>query len=83
MSDDALVKKGNDIARQFAHLPPQHAAHEVATHLVKFWEPRMLDQLDALVRAGDGRLDPLLAAARHALAHGRQDDGELAEPSGG
>ena len=33
---------GNDIARQFAHLPTDVAAQAVARHIETFWDPRSL-----------------------------------------
>ena len=54
---------GNDIARQFAHLPEAEAVAAIARHIETFWDPRMRDALRALVASGDDDLDPLLAAA--------------------
>ncbi len=54
---------GNDIARQFAHLPEDEAVAAIARHIETFWDPRMRDALRALVASGDDDLDPLLAAA--------------------
>ena len=58
---------GNDIARQFAHLPADEAAEAVARHIATFWDPRMRRSLEALAAASDGSLDPLLAAAARRL----------------
>ena len=56
---------GNDIARQFAHLPADDAADRIAAHLEKFWDPRMRERLTMLL--GDPAMtreaDPLLVAA--------------------
>ena len=54
---------GNDIARQFAHLPTDVAAQAVARHIETFWDPRMRRTLEALVAAHDDSLDPLLVDA--------------------
>ena len=54
---------GNDIARQFAHLPVEVAAQAVARHIETFWDPRMRRALEALVAAHDDSLDPLLVDA--------------------
>ncbi len=62
---------GNDIARQFAHLPTDEAVEAIARHIATFWDPRMRRSLEALAAASDGSLDPLLAAAARRLpAHG-------------
>lgn len=59
---------GNDIARQFTHLPAAEAAEVVATHIERFWDPRMRRNLEALVAEGDDSLDPLLVDAAGRLA---------------
>ena len=58
-----VVRLANDIARQFAHLPPPEAAQAVAAHLHQFWDPRMLTDLSQEVAADPDRLDPLVLAA--------------------
>lgn len=85
MSDDLppVIRMGNDIARALHHLPDDEAAEAVATHLKKFWEPRMRRALVDLVRAGDPRVDALLAAATDRYLSGQVDRAEVAEPSGG
>jgi formate dehydrogenase subunit delta len=62
------VRMANDIARQFAHLPPDQGAAGVAAHLRSFWDPRMRAQLLDLVAAGGSGLDPLVLAAAQLLA---------------
>jgi formate dehydrogenase subunit delta len=59
---------GNDIARQFAHLPPAEAAAAVAAHIEAFWDPRMRRGLEALVAAHDDSLDPVVVDAAGLLA---------------
>jgi formate dehydrogenase subunit delta len=59
---------GNDIARQFTHLPPGEAAEAIARHIETFWDPRMRRALEALVAAQDDALDPLLVDAAGRLA---------------
>lgn len=54
---------GNDIARQFAHLPHDQAVSAIAGHLRLFWDPRMKEALRGAVAAGDGDVDPLLRDA--------------------
>ena len=36
-----VVRLGHDLVRNFEALPPDRAAVEIATHIRKFWEPRM------------------------------------------
>ena len=62
------ARMGNDIARQFAHLPAEDAVARIAAHLGQFWDPRMRRTLQALAAAGDDTLDPRLAAAAQRLA---------------
>ena len=62
------ARMGNDIARQFAHLPAEVAAQAVARHIETFWDPRMRRALEALVAAHDDSLDPLLVDAVGRLA---------------
>jgi formate dehydrogenase subunit delta len=59
---------GNDIARQFAHLPGPEAAQAVARHIETFWDPSMRRNLEALAAAQDDSLDPLLVDAAGRLA---------------
>ena len=44
---------GNDIARQFAHLPEGEAVERVAAHVRSFWTP----QMRANLRVAGGRRD--------------------------
>ena len=84
MSGDVppVVRLGRDLVRNFAALPPGKAAEEIATHMKKFWEPRMRRDLVARVRAGEVD-DPLLASAAGHLVEGDVDRAEVREPSGG
>jgi formate dehydrogenase subunit delta len=68
MNIAAEARMGNDIARQFAHLPPPEAAEAIAKHIESFWDPRMRRNLEALVAAHDDSLDPLLVDAAGRLA---------------
>ena len=57
------VRLGNDIARQFAHLPHEEATAAIARHLRTFWNPHMREALRSAVAVGDDDVDPLLADA--------------------
>ena len=61
------VRLGNDIARQFAHLPEGDAVARIAAHLERFWDPRMRRRLRDRVAHEDDDLDPLLVAAARGL----------------
>jgi formate dehydrogenase subunit delta len=61
------VRLGNDIARQFAHRPRAQAVELIASHIERFWDPRMRARLRELVAAGDPDLDPLVVAASSRL----------------
>jgi formate dehydrogenase subunit delta len=62
------ARRGNDIARQFAHLPHDEAVEEIAGHIEAFWDPRMRRALEALVADHDDSLDPLVVDAAGLLA---------------
>jgi formate dehydrogenase subunit delta len=84
MSDlPSEIRMGHDIARHLAHLEPDVASEQIATHLRKFWPPRMRKTLVERVREGDERLDPLLVSAVQHYIAGDIDRAEVAEPSGG
>ncbi|WP_122261843.1 formate dehydrogenase subunit delta [Ornithinimicrobium cerasi] len=75
------VRLGGDIARALAHLG-EDAPTEIATHLRKFWDPRMRAAILERLRAGEIE-DPLLRAGVEAYLEGEVDRGEVREPSGG
>lgn len=68
MTVPAEARMGNDIARQFTHLPAAEAAEAIARHIESFWDPRMRRTLEALAAAHDDSLDPLLVDAAGRLA---------------
>ena len=61
------VRLANDIAKQFAHLPPEQAAQAVANHLRMFWDPRMRDALLLQVEDTPQALLPAAADAARLL----------------
>jgi len=79
----AVIRLGHDLVRNFEALPPEKASAEVATHIRKFWDPRMRRELLGLVDAGDARVGTLLTRAAQDLREGDVDRGEVREPSGG
>ncbi|QIM21236.1 formate dehydrogenase subunit delta [Phycicoccus sp. HDW14] len=78
-----VVRLGLDLVRNFESLPGEKAAEEIATHIKKFWEPRMRHELLARVRRGETDLHPLLVRAAEDLVDGDIDRAEVREPSGG
>ncbi|WP_075813219.1 formate dehydrogenase subunit delta [Serinicoccus sp. CUA-874] len=78
----AEVRMGEDIARAMAHHPPERAAEEIATHIRKFWDPRMRASIVGRMERGES-MDELLRAGVALYRQGEIDRGEVAEPSGG
>ncbi len=78
-----VVRLGHDLVRNFEALPREKAAEEIATHIKKFWEPRMRHELVARIRRGETDLHPLLVRAAEDLVDGDIDRDEVREPSGG
>ncbi len=78
-----VIRLGHDLVRNFEALPPDKAASEIATHIRKFWDPRMRRQLLGFVDAGDVRVGDLLAAAAVDLRESEVDHREVRQPSGG
>ncbi len=58
-----LVYMANQIATFFKTQPASEAAQGVATHINKFWEPRMRRQLFEIIDHGDSGLAPLVLEA--------------------
>ena len=63
MATETLVRMANQIATFFASMPRDEQVAGVATHINKFWEPRMRIQLFDLIDAGGDGLDPLVLQA--------------------
>lgn len=63
MNDANLVRMANQIADFYTPYTKAEAIEGVATHLRKFWDPRMRDRLIALSKAPDAGLRPVIAAA--------------------
>ena len=69
MDAEHLVEMVNDIANFFAPASgAQQAPADVAAHLKRFWEPRMLRQIVAVWRAGHGEFSEVGRAAVALLA---------------
>ena len=64
-----LVRMANDIGAYFRSEPDRAAAVSgIATHIRRFWEPRMRRRIHALAAAGGDGLDPLVREAIARLA---------------
>ena len=69
MTPDKLVYMANQIGKFFAHEGERQAVDSIATHLKKFWDPRMRRAIVAHLDAGGQGLDSL---ARKAVAELRE-----------
>lgn len=58
-----LIYMANQIATFFKTQPADEAVDGVATHINKFWEPRMRRQLFAIIEHGDSGLNSLVLEA--------------------
>ena len=67
MSPDKLVYMANQIGKFFAGQGPDEAVAGTATHIRKFWDPRMRAAIFAHVEAGGAGLDPSVRAAVETL----------------
>jgi len=66
---DRLVAMANDIGHFFGADPDQsEAAKSVASHLKRFWDPRMRRQIVAHYREGGAGMDPIVRSAVALLA---------------
>jgi len=61
--DKKLVYMANQIGKFFAHEGESQAVASIATHLKKFWDPRMRRIIVAHLDAGGEGLDPLARKA--------------------
>ncbi|AXK81093.1 formate dehydrogenase [Pseudolabrys taiwanensis] len=66
-SPDKLVYMANQIGKFFVSQGEKEAVEGVATHIRKFWEPRMRNKIFAHVDAGGAGLDPLVRKALDTL----------------
>jgi len=63
MSPDKLVYMANQIGKFFAHEGEAQAVQSVATHLRRYWDPRMRRTILAHFDAGGAGLDPIVLRA--------------------
>ena len=62
-TETKLVYMANQIATFFNSQPQSEAAEGVATHINKFWEPRMRRQLFEILERKENGLDRLVQEA--------------------
>jgi formate dehydrogenase subunit delta len=60
---EKLVKMANQIGDFFAPMPDQEATEGVATHLRRYWTPKMICGIISYVGSGGGALHPVVARA--------------------
>jgi formate dehydrogenase subunit delta len=63
MDDANLVRMANQIAEFYTPYSEAEAIEGVATHLKKFWDPRMRNRLITLAQMPDCGLRPITATA--------------------
>ncbi len=66
MSPDRLVYMANQIGK-FFESQPGNAADGIATHIRKFWDPRMRKAIFAFIEAGGEGLNPPVREALEKL----------------
>lgn len=81
--NDAVIRMGHDIVRQFAHRNDDQAVEEVSAHILKFWEPRMRAELRRCVSLGGPGVEPILAEAVRTWPDEEDTQADRREPSGG
>jgi len=66
-----LVRMANQIATHFSTYPREEAVAETATHIRKFWDPRMRASLFAHAEAGGSDLHEVARGAVGVLQQAR------------
>lgn len=64
MNREHLIRMANQIGTFFESMPERQEALEgIATHIKKFWEPRMRREFLALLEAGGEGVSPIVREA--------------------
>jgi len=63
MKDADLIRMANQIATAFRTYSEDEAISETHTHIKKFWDPRMRQQIRHYLAEGGSGLSPVAAAA--------------------
>ena len=69
---EKLVRMANQIGDFYAAMPENEAASGAATHLRRYWTPKMIRELVAFAEAGRSGLNPTAARAVEALKSAAQ-----------
>ncbi len=64
---DKLVHMANQIGDFYAAMPDEEAKEGIATHLRRYWTPKMIRELVAFADHGGAGLNPIAARAVEAL----------------
>ncbi len=64
---DKLVHMANQIGDFYAAMSEQEAIEGVATHLSRYWTPKMIREIVAFADHGGAGLNPIVARAVEAL----------------
>jgi formate dehydrogenase subunit delta len=67
MKTEKLVMMANQIASFFAAQGEERAVPQIASHIEKFWDPRMRREISSHVAASGAGLTPLARAAVETL----------------
>ena len=73
MDDNRLISMANQIADFFQSYPETEAVDGIATHIEKFWDPRMRRGIYGHLNAGGAGLKPLTLKALQKLAAKQPD----------
>lgn len=73
MDDNRLISMANQIADFFKSYPEAEAVEGIATHIQKFWDPRMRRGIYAHLNKGGAGLQPLTLKALQQLAAKQPD----------
>ena len=64
---EKLVRMANQIGDFYASMPESEAIQGVATHLRRYWTPKMIRELVAFAEEGEAGLNPTAARAIEVL----------------
>jgi formate dehydrogenase subunit delta len=68
---DKLVKMANQIGDFFAPMPQDEATKGVATHLRRYWTPKMVCEITDYLDTGHDGLNPVAARGVRLLKEGQ------------
>lgn len=72
MAADRIITMAKQIGDFFAPYPPERRTEGVRNHLRSYWDPRMRDELFALIDAGEGDLPSHVREAASLLRENKQ-----------